>query len=277
MDINILNKNEDSMRFVVEGIDTSMANTLRRIVLAEVPVMAIDDVVMYENSSVLHDEILTLRLGLVPLKTDLDAYNLPEKCSCKSELGCHLCRTVLTLDVEAKNEQRTIYSGDMVPEDPHIAPVSDKIPLVKLATGQKVRLEAYAKLGKGMVHAKWQPVSSCIYRYVPIVKIDQTKCDGCSKCVDICPKKVFEKNGDKVKVANEIECILCEDCVEACDKNPSAIKVDKKKNAFVFYIESTGALPVERIFSEALKIYDEKCSDFMNQMVAILNVSEKTD
>ena len=277
MDINILNKNEDSMRFVVEGIDTSMANTLRRIVLAEVPVMAIDDVVMYENSSVLHDEILTLRLGLVPLKTDLDAYNLPEKCSCKSELGCHLCRTVLTLDVEAKNEQRTIYSGDMVPEDPHIAPVSDKIPLVKLATGQKVRLEAYAKLGKGMVHAKWQPVSSCIYRYVPIVKIDQTKCDHCSKCVDICPKKVFEKNGDKVKVANEIECILCEDCVEACDKNPSAIKVDKKKNAFVFYIESTGALPVERIFSEALKIYDEKCSDFMNQMVAILNVSEKTD
>ena len=277
MDINILNKNEDSMRFVVEGIDTSMANTLRRIVLAEVPVMAIDDVVMYENSSVLHDEILTLRLGLVPLKTDLDAYNLPEKCSCKSELGCHLCRTVLTLDVEAKNEQRTIYSGDMVPEDPHIAPVSNKIPLVKLATGQKVRLEAYAKLGKGMVHAKWQPVSSCIYRYVPIVKIDQTKCDGCGKCVDICPKKVFEKNGDKVKVANEIECILCEDCVEACDKNPSAIKVDKKKNAFVFYIESTGALPVERIFSEALKIYDEKCSDFMNQMVAILNVSEKTD
>jgi DNA-directed RNA polymerase subunit D len=277
MDINILNKNEDSMRFMVEGIDTSMANTLRRIVLAEVPVMAIDDVVLIENSSVLHDEILTLRLGLVPLKTDLDAYNLPEKCSCKSELGCHLCRTVLTLDVEAKNEQRTVYSGDMVPEDPHIAPVSEKIPLVKLATGQKVRLEAYAKLGKGMTHAKWQPVSSCIYRYVPVVKIDQTKCDSCGKCVDICPKKVFEKNGNKVKVANEIECILCEDCVEACDKNPSAIKVDKKKNAFIFYIESTGALPVERIFSESLKIYDEKCSDFMNQMVAILNVPKKTD
>ncbi len=277
MDINILNKNEDSMRFVVEGIETSMANTLRRIVLAEVPVMAIDDVVMIENSSVLHDEILALRLGLVPLKTDLDAYNLPEKCSCKSELGCNLCRTVLTLDVEAKNEQRTVYSGDMVPEDPHISPVSDKIPLAKLATGQKVRLEAYAKLGKGMAHAKWQPVSSCIYRYVPVVKIDQTKCDGCGKCVDICPKKVFEKNGNKVKVANETECILCEDCVEACDKNPSPIKVDKKKNAFIFYIESTGALPVERIFSEALKIYDEKCSDFMNQMVAILNVPEKTD
>ena len=277
MNINILDKNEDSMRFVVEGIDTPIANTLRRVILSEVPVMAVDDVVMIENSSVLHDEILTLRLGLIPLKTDLDAYNLPEKCSCKSELGCHLCRTVLTLDVEAKDKPQTVYSGDIVPEDPHIAPVSDKIPLVKLAPSQRVRLEAYAKLGKGMVHAKWQPVSSCIYKYMPVVKLDQTKCDGCGDCIDICPKKVYEKTDSKVKVANEIECILCEDCIEACAKNPSAIKLDKKKNSFIFYIESTGALPVERIFSEAIKIYEEKCSEFMNQLVAITNVPEKTD
>jgi len=279
MDINVLNKSDGSMLFIVNGIDTPMANTLRRIVLAEVPVMAVDDVVMIENSSVLHDEILALRLGLIPLKTDLDAYNLSEKCSCKSELGCHLCRTVLTLDVEAKDKQRTVYSGDMVPEDPHIAPVSDKIPLVKLVTGQKVRLEAYAKLGKGMNHAKWQPVSSCVYRYVPIVKIDHAVCDGCGKCADICPKKVFEKSGDKVKVANEIECTLCEDCVSECEKRgkTSAIKLDKEKNAFVFFIESTGALPVERVFAEALKIYGEKCQDFMNQMAAITNVPEKTN
>ena len=277
MNISILNKNEDSMRFVVEGIDTPMANTLRRIILSEVPVMAIDDVAMIENSSVLHDEILTLRLGLIPLKTDLDAYNLPEKCSCKSELGCHLCRTVLTLDIEAKDQPQTVYSGDMVPEDPHIAPVSGKIPLVKLAPGQRIRLEAYAKLGKGTVHAKWQPMSSCIYRYMPVVKINQTKCDGCGECVDICPKKVFEKTDGKVKVANEMECILCEDCIEACDKNSSAIKLDKKKNSFIFYMESTGTLPVERIFLESLKIYEEKCLDFMNQLVAVTNVSEKTN
>jgi DNA-directed RNA polymerase subunit D len=277
MNMNIFDKNEDSMRFVVEGIDTPMANTLRRVILSEVPVMAVDDVVLIENSSVLHDEILTLRLGLIPLKTDLDAYNLPEKCSCKSELGCHLCRTVLTLDVEAKDGPRTVYSGDMVPEDPHIAPVSEKIPLVKLAPGQKVRLEAYAKLGRGKVHAKWQAVSSCIYRYVPDVKLDQTRCNGCGNCADICPKKVFEKRGNEVKVANEIECILCGDCVEVCGKKPSPIKIDKKKNSFIFYVESTGALPVERIFSEALKIYEEKCSDFINQLAAVLNVSEKTD
>ncbi|MEM3013568.1 MAG: DNA-directed RNA polymerase subunit D, partial [Candidatus Bathyarchaeia archaeon] len=244
MDIKILEKNENSIRLIIEGIDTPMANAIRRLILSEVPVMALDDIVMVENSSVLHDEILALRLGLIPLKTDLDAYNLPEKCSCKSELGCHLCRTVLTLDVEAKDKPLTVYSGDLVPEDPHIVPVSEKIPLVKLAPGQKIRLEAYAKLGKGTVHAKWQPVSSCVYRYVPIVKIDQTKCNGCKECIEICPKKVFEETDGKVNVTNEIECVLCGDCVKVCNRNQSAIKIDKKQNSFLFHIESTGALPV---------------------------------
>ncbi|MBS7614482.1 DNA-directed RNA polymerase subunit D [Candidatus Bathyarchaeota archaeon] len=275
MDINILEKNEESIRLIVEGINTLMANTIRRLILTEVPVMALDDIVMIENSSVLHDEILALRLGLIPLKTDLDAYNLPEKCSCKSELGCHLCRTVLTLDVEA-NKPLTVYSGNLVSEDPHIVPVSEKIPLVKLAPGQKIRLEAYAKLGKGTVHAKWQPVSSCTYRYVPVVKIDKTKCNECKECIRICPKRVFEETKGKVRVANEIECILCGDCVEACNKNQSAIKLDKKQNSFIFYIESTGALPVERIFYESLKIYEEKILDFISQLEMAINVSEKT-
>ncbi len=277
MNVEILEKNVDSMRFIVEGIDTSLANALRRIILSEVPVMAVDDVVIIENSSVMHDEILALRLGLIPLKTDLNAYNLPEKCSCKSELGCHLCRTVLMLDVEAKDKPKTVYSGDLIPEDPRVVPISERIPLVKLATGQRVRLEAYAKLGKGKDHAKWQPVSCCVYRYMPIVKIDQSKCDNCGKCVNICSKKVLEKTNSEITVVNEIECILCEDCVKICDKSHSAIKIDKRQDSFIFYIESTGALPVERIFFESLKIYEEKYLELLNQVVMVINVSEKTN
>ncbi|RLI35275.1 DNA-directed RNA polymerase subunit D, partial [Candidatus Bathyarchaeota archaeon] len=118
MQIRIINKDENFIRFIVEGISPAMANALRRIMLAEVPTMAIDEVVILENSSVLHDEILALRLGLIPLKTDLEAYNLPEECSCKSEFGCNLCRTTLTLNVEAGDEVKTVYSGDLIPEDP---------------------------------------------------------------------------------------------------------------------------------------------------------------
>jgi DNA-directed RNA polymerase subunit D len=275
MNLRILEKNDNSMRFVVEGINTPLANTLRRIMLAEVPSMAIDDVVIVENSSVLHDEVLALRLGLIPLKTDLDSYSLPEECSCKSELGCHLCRTVLALDTEAKNEVTTVYSEELIPEDPNIAPVSNRIPIVKLAPNQRVRLEAYAKLGKGKIHAKWQPVSACIYRYMPLVEIDSANCDACGDCADVCPRKVFEKNGNDIKVANLIGCILCKDCVEACSKNPPAIKVSWNKSSFIFYVESTGVLPVERVVSEAFKIYENKYSEFTNWLTGIENEPKK--
>jgi len=275
--LRILDKNQNSIRFVVDGIGTPLANSLRRIMLAEVPCMAIHDVVFIENSSVLHDEILGLRLGLIPLKTNLDAYNLPEECSCKSELGCHLCRTVLTLDTQAKDEIRTVYSGDLVPEDPSIAPVSDRIPIVKLAPSQKVRLEAYARLGKGKVHAKWQPVAACTYRYMPVVEVDSANCDACGECVNICPKKVLQSKGNKIVVANLIECILCEDCVEACARKPPAIKVSGNRSCFIFYAESTSVLPAERVVSEALNIYERKYSEFVNQLAGIEDESAKTD
>jgi DNA-directed RNA polymerase subunit D len=277
MSIRIIEKDEDFIRFQVDGITVPLANTLRRIIYAEVPTMAIEDIVVIENSSVLHDEILGLRLGLIPLKTDLDVYNLPEDCVCKSELGCHLCRVVLTLDVQAEDEVKIVYSKDLVSEDPKIVPVSDKIPIVKLAPGQRVRVEAYAKLGKGKVHAKWQPVSACTYRHVPIIDIDQSICDQCGACVNICSRKVLEKDERAVKVANLINCILCEDCIKACPKTPSAINVSKKDDSFIFYVESTGALPVERIIFEAFKIYEKKFSEFMSRLVEIRNEPKEAE
>jgi len=266
----MLKRDELTANFIVEGISAAMANTLRRIILAEVPTMAIDDVIIYENSSVLHDEILTLRLGLIPIKTDLKTYNLPEKCDCKSDLGCPKCRTIFTLDVEAKKGVRIVYSGDLVSEDPEIVPVSDKIPIVKLITGQRVRLEAYAKLGRGRDHAKWQPVSACIYRYKPIVKIDESRCDACGKCVEYCPRKVLVKEGNKIVVAREIDCILCNDCIKACGVKSPPITISWDPSAFIFYVESVGSLPVGTIILEALKIYEEKFMEFMNLVESVL-------
>src|SRR5579872_1520691 len=130
--------------------------------ISQVPTMAIDDVVILENSSVMFDELVAHRLGLIPLKTDLNRYNLPEDCDCKSALGCPKCRVLLVLDAEATDKIRTVNSSDLVSEDPETKPISDLIPIVKLAPGQKVKLEAYAKLGKGSEHAKWQATSASV-------------------------------------------------------------------------------------------------------------------
>ncbi|MEM3641391.1 MAG: DNA-directed RNA polymerase subunit D, partial [Candidatus Bathyarchaeia archaeon] len=258
MEIEALKKDDKNLRLLIRGVDVPFINALRRIIIAEVPCMAIDDVVIIENSSVLHDEIIAHRLGLIPLKTDLNSYNLPEECSCKSEFGCNLCRVSFALDVEAKEETRTVYSSELVSENPAIVPVSDKIPIIKLAKGQKLRLEAYAKLGKGKNHAKWQPVSLCSYKYFPQIKIESESCDACGKCVEICSRKVLAKSRSKIEIRDLMACTLCQDCVDACPKNPPAIKIDWEKNAFIFNIESTGALSPERIMTEAVKILDRQ-------------------
>jgi DNA-directed RNA polymerase subunit D len=227
--------------------------------------MAIDEIVMVENSSVLQDEVIAHRLGLVPLKTDLDGYNLPEECPCKSEFGCNLCRVTLALDVESKEGSRTIYSGELKSESQTVVAVSDKIPIVKLAKEQRIRLEAYARLGKGRNHAKWQPVSMCAYKYFPKIMISK-KCNVCGKCIETCPRKVLVKEGNKIEIRDLMACTLCQDCAEACPEKPSAIEVSAEEDAFIFSLESTGALPPERVITEAVKILDKQLKELESEV-----------
>ncbi len=264
--IQILEKNDVSMRLLIEETNPAFMNALRRIMLSEVPSMAVDDVVIIENSSTLQDEVLSHRIGLMPLTTDLDTYNLPENCTCKSEFGCPLCRVSLVLDVEAADHTITVYSGDFKSENPSIVPVSNKIPVVKLAPEQKIRLEAYARLGKGKDHARWQPVSMCAYKYKPIINVNVKLCDLCEDCIKACPKNVLVKSKDKIEIKNIFNCTLCQDCVDACQKTPKAIEVTWDETSYVLGIESTGALSPEKILHKALDILEGKSKDFLDQL-----------
>ncbi|MGQ9624611.1 MAG: DNA-directed RNA polymerase subunit D [Candidatus Bathycorpusculaceae bacterium] len=261
MELKVLEKDDKNIRLLIRGVDVPFMNALRRAIISEVPCMAIDEVVIIENSSILQDEIIAHRLGLIPLKTDLDGYNLPEECPCKSEFGCNLCRVTLTLDLEAKEGTRTVYSGDLISENPSIVPVSDKIPIIKLAKGQRLKFEAYARLGRGKSHAKWQSVSMCAYKYFPQIEIYSEKCDACGKCVEICPRRVLIKKGKGIEAQDLMACTMCKDCVEACPQNPPAINIGWEEDAFIFSLESTGALIPERIITEAVKILDKQMTE----------------
>ena len=265
MKIEVLEKDDISMRLFIEGTNSAFMNTLRRIILSEVPAMAIDDIVIIENSSPLQDEFLAHRIGLIPLRTDLDTYNLPEECTCKSEFGCNLCRVSLALEIEAEDDMTTVYSGDFKTENPSIIPVNSKIPITKLAQNQKIRLEAYARLGKGKDHARWQPVSTCAYKYMPQISINQKLCDSCGDCVKVCPKNILAKVGDTIQIRNINNCTLCRDCVQTCPKNPKAIDVKWDENSSILIIESTGVLAPERILSEALNILKGKLDKFLDE------------
>ena len=153
--LEIVNKDNQKISIKLKGISLQYANALRRICLNGIPIFAIDTVDIIENSSVLPDEGLAHRLGLIPIRTDLSRFNEPSKCDCQSETGCSNCKVMLVLDSGDSDVTRTILSNELTSEDELVKPTSDKIPIVQLAPGQRIKIECYARLGRGTEHAKW--------------------------------------------------------------------------------------------------------------------------
>ncbi|MDC0209648.1 DNA-directed RNA polymerase subunit D [Nitrosopumilus sp.] len=140
--LDVITKDSEKIAIKLKGVPLQYANALRRVCLNGVPVFAIDTVDIIENTSVLPDEGLAHRLGLIPLKTDLSKYNESDK-------------ILLVLDSGESEETRAVLSGELSSEDESVKPVSEKIPIVQLAPGQKIKIECYARLGRGTEHAKW--------------------------------------------------------------------------------------------------------------------------
>lgn len=270
MEIKILKLEERSIKFILSGASPAFANALRRSMIGEVPTLAIDEVNIYENTSVLFDEVLALRIGLIPLKSDLESYRYPNECTCES--GCPQCQVSLTLSAEGP---KTVYSGDLQSSDPKVIPADQSIPIVELKEypakegtrlpPQKIVLEAIARLGQGKDHAKWQPAVSCGYKNMPKITITE-KCDECGACVEECPRKILKLNG-KLKVISEAECSLCKLCEEACEV--SAIKVKEDKTSFVFSLESDGSLPITELVTRAADTLKQKAKELSESLKAI--------
>jgi len=160
--LEVISKDNQKIAVKLSGVPLQYANALRRVCLNGIPVFAIDTVDIIENSSVLPDEGLAHRLGLIPITTDLGRFNEPSKCQCQSEAGCSNCKVMLVLDSGDSDVTRTILSNELSSEDDSIKPVSDKIQIVQLAPGQRIKIECYARLGRGTEHAKWNSANISI-------------------------------------------------------------------------------------------------------------------
>ena len=86
-----LDKKSNKLILRIKDSNEEMINTLRRLILEEVPTLAIEEVELFNNSSVLYDEMIALRMGLIPIKTDLKGYNFRDKCTCEGA-GCAKCQ-----------------------------------------------------------------------------------------------------------------------------------------------------------------------------------------
>lgn len=252
MEIDIKEKNDNELTFIVEDVDVSFINAIRRICTVEVSTMAIDTVSIFKNDSTLFDEVLAHRLGLVPLETDLEAFVLPSECDCDDD--CPSCSASLILKEKGP---KVVYSGDLVSAHEAVRPVYDSIPLLKLKEGEEVELEAIAKLGIGLEHAKWQPTTTCAYKYYPLITIDDS-CEVCMKCVNECPKNVLEydESENKIIITDIENCSACKTCMNNCEQG--AIHVDTVDDKFIFKIETDGSLSPEEVLKNACDILNQK-------------------
>ncbi|MCS7136584.1 MAG: DNA-directed RNA polymerase subunit D [Nitrososphaerota archaeon] len=165
MAVRLLESDDKSIKIEFEGVPLAVANAIRRFIISEVPTMAIEEVLIIENSSGMTNEVLAHRISLIPFISNIDLYVPPDECTCGSKLGCEKCVVRYVLKAEAVDQPITVYSGDMIPEDPNttVVPVSGNIPIVKLAPGERIELELYVRVGKGKKHAKWQPGIATLY------------------------------------------------------------------------------------------------------------------
>ena len=148
--IQVLTNDDKKISVKIKGISSHYANALRRICLNGIPVFAIDTVDVIENSSVLPDEGIAHTLGLIPLKTELRG---------SDELNS---RVMLVLDSEATENTKVVTSAELESKDQVVKPISNQIPIIHLAPGQRVKLEAYARLGRGTEHSKWNSANVSI-------------------------------------------------------------------------------------------------------------------
>jgi len=269
--IEILEITSEKVKFVLSGVDLSMANTLRRAMIAEVPTIAIDVVEVHTNTSVLNDQFIAHRLGLVPLvSTAVDQYQYSHECPC--ETGCDACQIPFTLSVKnTGDETLAVTSDDLITNEKHptVTPVPSEHPilLVKLGKNQEINITATAKKGIAKEHSKWCSVAVATFAHDPVIQLNdalmETLTDDRKKeFVESCPTNVYayDPATHSVEVANARNCMFCKECVKKGESFglPDLVTISSKSDQFIFSVETTGVLPCDTIVKYALRAVQDK-------------------
>jgi len=278
--IEILEIKNDSMMFMLSKTDTSVANSLRRVMIAETPTMAIDLVEIENNTTVLHDEFIAHRLGLIPLRSHkVDVFNYTRDCSCPDH--CPECSVEFRLNVSCREGELDVTSRDLISAAPEsVVPVHGQdqdieglpaekngVLIVKLRKGQELRLRAIAKKGVGKEHAKWQPTCGVTYRFEPDIRINTSRMVELTEqqkkeWVNSCPTKVYHYDEDskEVEIEEAGRCTFCDECKKKAAhlEVPDLVHIRQKQDRFLFTVETTGALRPEEVVRSALFVLTKK-------------------
>ena len=303
--IDIIKVNHTEMEFDMVGIDASIANAFRRILIAEVPSMAIEKLFVYNNTSIIQDEILAHRLGLIPIFADPRCFKFPPQTppaeeqsdlsdeeQLKTDAGIHLVFELKVKctknpkapedcdpDIRCLNNKVMTKHMKWIPIGNQaekfgvngIRPVHDDILIAKLRPGQVLDLRMHCVKGVGRDHAKFSPVATASYRLLPHITllnpIVGELADRLRKCFSRGVIKI-SKNEDGVKKAHVANARKDTGMREIFrdDALKNMVKLEKIRDHFIFSVESTGSLPPSILVEEAIKIMYAKCNIYTRQL-----------
>lgn len=242
-DVEFIEEGDREARFLVRGISPALANGIRRSILADVPTLSIDTLRVVENSSVMFDEQIGLRLGLVPLRTELEDFEEGDT-------------VTLSIDVEGP---ATAYSGDLVSSDPAVEPADENIPIIELKEDQRLELEAEAVLGVGRDHAKHQGGVAVGYQHLQRLETGGERDEYADDDDPEIVRGVVEDDGELI-LAEEFDNDLRNRYPER------EVEVVDVEDAFVFHVESDGSMPVPELVTRAVDTLRDRAEELESKV-----------
>ncbi|XP_053457531.1 DNA-directed RNA polymerases I and III subunit RPAC1 [Nycticebus coucang] len=293
--VDVVHMDENTLEFDMVGIDAAIANAFRRILLAEVPTMAVEKVLVYNNTSIVQDEILAHRLGLIPIHADPRLFEYRNQ---GDEEGTEIDTLQFRLQVRCtrnphaakdSSDPNELYvnhkvytrhmmwvplgnQADLFPEGT-IRPVHDDILIAQLRPGQEIDLLMHCVKGIGKDHAKFSPVATASYRLLPDITllkpVEGEAAEELSQCFSPGVIEVQEIQGKKVaRVVNpRLDTFSRE--IFRHEKLKKIVQLARVRDHYIFSVESTGVLPPDVLVSEAIKILMGKCQRFLDELEAV--------
>lgn len=290
-EINIVSLSQTDMEFDMVGVDAAIANSIRRILLAEVPTMAIETVAIWNNTSIIQDEVLAHRLGLIPIKADPRLFEYKPKDAEKNSsddtlqfrLKIKCTRNNVdndTTDPKILYENHKVYTESIewvpLPGQDHlkskdIGPVDKDILLATMRPGHELELDLYCVKGLGKDHAKFSPVATASYRLLPEIRLlrefqgeQARRLQGCFSPGVIALDKT--PHGKEVARVANARMDTCSRNVFREDDLKEDVEINRIRDHFIFSVESTGILPPDELVAEAVKVMMGKCQRFLQEL-----------
>lgn len=289
-EINISHISERCANFDLINVDTSIANAFRRIMVAEVPSVAAETVYIFNNTSVIQDEVLAHRIGLIPLNVDPDTLVWLDPSADEKELYNDNNTIVMSLDVSCTRNPHapagttdpkllyrnsSVYARDLKFEpqgrqvelfkNTPVAPCDPDILLAKLRPGQEISLRIHCILGIGSDHAKFSPVATASYRLMPVIDIQEPITGELAQKFQACfplgvvgidsEGQAFIQDARKDTVSRE---------VLRHEEFNGKVKLGRKRDHFIFNVDSTGAMLPSEIFLKSVRVLKNKVDYLRN-------------